>query len=912
MPIKINDVADKIASGTMAAPKLNGKFFRPELTGSGRSVGLLCRDANPGFIPSTERSDALGQHIEINSKTTVGYGTNEHTVILAPIDPITERCYTAVSSVAIPAPDPSNSYVVGSARIGMAVQGIYVQRRPSPSGRGNDTTLHTQYRVTIANNTPDASGTVPRMLSVTDGAIGIGEAGVLMTYNPLKDVPDAVRRTIGDVVDTKDLKTWLEDWSVADHVADAARTWSSDRIVDVHKDYIESLVAGSYIKNDLKYLAHQMRYLETYPVSLDAYRELTNLIKKHFPAVTASNLLKQNQNLMMNDVLDTLSRISSQIPARPKGTVPLMDDGRSYSKEQAEAIGTDAALAMVRAPAGSGKTSVLTGCVRYLVSAGVKPDRIRSLSFTNAAAEEMARRNPGIKSTTIARMIMDIYHENFPTHELSTAETVINMLEIQFPNDPVADRLIIHLSQVSKNKPGSYTAMNNFIEAHYDAVMMILNTIGQTTLEIQIMVCFQRIDTLKEPASLRSDYLIVDEVQDTSVFEFIYILEYVAKHKQNLYIVGDASQVLYEFRSANPKALNALESSGVFATYNLTTNYRSNQEILDVANRALIDIEANRIAQIQMRANSLAKPTEATLRDKVTLSYTRVNKLNQAWNDLARVFNSDVRTWTKDKLDKGEKVAFLAYSRRDAATMQGFLAGDPDQGVPPMFPGHEVASLVSEKVYSSTVLSTFVKRYWNDVKQADPRRATFVVKQELAKHADSLVRAKDSQVAYKMVARLINDWDAANRAMVDGWAAEVASGHRTRDSFFESLADSLIDHEVRHNAIRQSLVGERNKENKAKNATSNTDLLVSTIHGVKGLEFDNVVVLYKSDPEMGEDYKRLYYVAFTRAMNSEFILAYGKTPESKIETDYNAVIDAYNHRDAVAAGLIDDDTIEDD
>lgn len=84
----------------------------------------------------------------------------------------------------------------------------------------------------------------------------------------------------------------------------------------------------------------------------------------------------------------------------------------------------------------------------------------------------------------------------------------------------------------------------------------------------------------------------------------------------------DCSQTLYEFRASNPKALNMLEGSGVFATYQLQVNYRSNQEILDFANCLLRDIEANQYAQIQLQANSLATVTEQSFTDKVHLKYS--------------------------------------------------------------------------------------------------------------------------------------------------------------------------------------------------------------------------------------------------------------------------------------------------
>src|SRR5699024_525068 len=137
---------------------------------------------------------------------------------------------------------------------------------------------------------------------------------------------------------------------------------------------------------------------------------------------------------------------------------------------------------------------------------------------------------------------------------------------------------------------------------NFDEVMNILNTIEQTTLELEIIICYQGIDKLRVPDEyLNNRYLIIDEVQDNSLFEFIYVLKYVNKFKKNLFIVGDCSQTLYEFRASNPRVLNTLESSNIFATHALNINYRSKQEILTFANTLLNIIEANQFAKITLR-----------------------------------------------------------------------------------------------------------------------------------------------------------------------------------------------------------------------------------------------------------------------------------------------------------------------
>ena len=51
---------------------------------------------------------------------------------------------------------------------------------------------------------------------------------------------------------------------------------------------------------------------------------------------------------------------------------------------------------------------------------------------------------------------------------------------------------------------------------------------------------------------------------------------------------------------------------------------------------------------------------------------------------------------------------------------------------------------------------------------------------------------------------------------------------------------------------------------------------------------------------MAEDKKRMYYVAFTRAMKSEYILAYDTVASPQVQADYITVLEGL-HKTAPAA-----------
>lgn len=328
-----------------------------------------------------------------------------------------------------------------------------------------------------------------------------------------------------------------------------------------------------------------------------------------------------------------------------------------------------------------------------------------------------------------------------------------------------------------------------------------------------------------------------------------------------------------------------LEGSGVFATYQLQINYRSNQEILDFANVALQDIEANQYARLQLQANSLQPVTEQSFTDKVNLRYYRLMKKKDLFDLIPGILKTDLKPYLDACLAKKEQVAFLAHTRAEIATIQ--------KGLEDAYPGVEIANLVPEKSKGSTVFSDFIRRYWGNIKFVPTASIIDIIANELNNHLGDMCKRSTSFNAFAALAgRTLDNWRQEYKTEVLSWQADYQAGRMSLDDFLEHVKESMLDYEIKNNAVRQSVLSAKNSAAKQANQNSDAPFLVSTIHSAKGLEFQNVVLLYKSRSDMPEEDKRMYYVGLTRAMFSEFIVAYDTVKDPKVQRDYDTIVQA--------------------
>ncbi|WP_423246250.1 DNA helicase PcrA [Metabacillus hrfriensis] len=282
---------------------------------------------------------------------------------------------------------------------------------------------------------------------------------------------------------------------------------------------------------------------------------------------------------------------------------------------QKEAVkATDGPL-LIMAGAGSGKTSVLTRRIAYLmVEKGVAPWNILAITFTNKAAREMKERigkllGPGaddIWISTFHSMCVRILRRdidrigisrNFSildtTDQLSVIKSILKERNIDPKKfDPRsilgsisgAKNELITPDEFEKTAGGMYEQVASDVYKDYQKKLLKNQSLDFDDLIMTTIQLFQRVPEVLEFYQRKFQFIHVDEYQDTNKAQYL-LVKMLASRFQNLCVVGDSDQSIYRWRGADIANILSFEKDYPTASVILLEqNYRSTQRILEAAN----------------------------------------------------------------------------------------------------------------------------------------------------------------------------------------------------------------------------------------------------------------------------------------------------------------------------------------
>ena len=272
---------------------------------------------------------------------------------------------------------------------------------------------------------------------------------------------------------------------------------------------------------------------------------------------------------------------------------------------------------LILAGAGSGKTATMTHRIAYLIEQGVSPYQILAVTFTNKAAGEMRERVeklvgrcPGMWIMTFHAMSLRIlrehceavgYQRNFVVYDTVDQKTLIKTIMKEQNIDAKLYPQAYLSAAISKQKehdvsPREYleTEADNFrskvigsVYRAYQEQLKRNNAMDFDDLLVNALHVLRDNPDILADYQHRFRYILVDEYQDTNHIQY-EIIRLLAKARQNLCVVGDDDQCIYQWRGADiSNILNFEKDFPQARVIKLEQNYRSYGNILAAAHSVI-------------------------------------------------------------------------------------------------------------------------------------------------------------------------------------------------------------------------------------------------------------------------------------------------------------------------------------
>ncbi|MGB0466847.1 MAG: DNA helicase Rep [Pontibacterium sp.] len=281
---------------------------------------------------------------------------------------------------------------------------------------------------------------------------------------------------------------------------------------------------------------------------------------------------------------------------------------------QREAVDYISGPLLVLAGAGSGKTSVITRKIAYLINeCGHSAHHIAAVTFTNKAAREMKERvlglmqgcsTKGLRVSTFHNLGLNIIRQEHRVLGFKPGFSIFDdqdskalLKDLMLHNGEDTDQVDTVLHQISnwKNEmiepdqalAGALLPQEVLAARAYEAYNTHLRAYNAVDFDDLILVpvkLFADHPEVLQRWQNRIHYLLVDEYQDTNLSQYRLVRQLVG-HRGALTVVGDDDQSIYAWRGARPENLVQLnEDFPSLKVVKLEQNYRSTSRILRAAN----------------------------------------------------------------------------------------------------------------------------------------------------------------------------------------------------------------------------------------------------------------------------------------------------------------------------------------
>lgn len=292
----------------------------------------------------------------------------------------------------------------------------------------------------------------------------------------------------------------------------------------------------------------------------------------------------------------------------------------SLNDTQLQAIAHKDGPCMVLAGPGSGKTTVITRRIEYLIKKHkVKPEEILVITFSKAASKEMRDRFHALDSNQHYSVTFGTFHgiyygilkwaykltsENIFSDEqkYQLLQRVVERMDLDSDDEKeFLQGISAEISNVKNNQIAlsEYQSLNCEEEVflqifqNYENERKRIRKIDFDDMLVLTYELFQKRPDILKMWQRKYKYILIDEFQDINKVQYD-VIRMLAAPENNLFIVGDDDQSIYQFRGARPEImLNFPKDYQDAKQILLDVNYRSTKAIVNGAAR-VIRCNANR------------------------------------------------------------------------------------------------------------------------------------------------------------------------------------------------------------------------------------------------------------------------------------------------------------------------------
>ena len=585
--------------------------------------------------------------------------------------------------------------------------------------------------------------------------------------------------------------------------------------------------------------------------------------------------------------------------------------------QQREAVQAVNGPVLLLAVPGSGKTTVLVTRLGYMVfCCGINPSKVLTLTYTVAATNDMRERfsrffgeelGSKLEFRTINSICAGVINEygrriGKSPYELESDEKVLlgiisslyQKYEEAYPTESDLKGIKTMITYI-KNMMLSDEEINNLEKdagCHlldiYKAYGNELRNRKRMDYDDQMIYAYKLFRSSPELLNYYQNmfqYICVDEAQDTSKIQH-EIIALLASKTENLFMVGDEDQSIYGFRAAYPEALLSFEKKHPRAKILLMEeNFRSNANIVEAAD---VFIQKNTLRhEKHMKA---AKGTGSEIKEILLKSrgaqYSYLLKVAQDCSEQTAVLYRDNESAIPlvDLLERSDvpyrirNAELSFFSHRVVLDIQNIMRFAYDMKNADLFEQiyYKVSTYLNKQLalkaseisreYNISIFSAIFEHL--DIKPHTRRSL-----KALETHFNNM-RSELPQKAINRIVQYMGYGDYMERTGLSNAKIFIMKAVAGRE-------DSIRDFLNRMEELKDII---QNKKNVDKCL-----FILSTIHGSKGLEYDNVYMIdvqngifpetvpydieHASEDEIGlyEEERRLFYVGVTRAKNNLFL-----------------------------------------